>query len=397
MTRSTLILTALSMFIVLPVSAAVLHVPGQYVTIQSAIDASSPGDEVFIGPGFYEEVLTVNNTSLTFTGAGRAQSLIHFQAPDDTPLLHIENSHLEMRDLAIFGAGRSLGSFVGQSRRGILAADSSLILERVDMDSFVNDFITMYRGDLGAYDLRLGSAIGTTTACDIGLSLHDCNADVDRLELLRGFIDHTIRIQGSPAGPGTGFQSWLRVTGSTIALSWDSWGDGIDLFGYVDAEIDGNTFVRDPNAVMPSVSSAVSVKGGNIRARIVNNHIISAACGVFVNGGSTGNQVVIGKNLFEETRANAVAMATMYYEAVDIGGGSLGGKGGNVFCRNHTSGTGYDVKFASSSMGTVVSALNNVWSARDPQDSIWDVHDDSLLGTVVYSTPGSPVPGVCAN
>jgi pectin methylesterase-like acyl-CoA thioesterase len=49
-------------------AASLITVPRDYPTIQSAIDAASPGDTIKVLPGTYTEQLTISK-SLTFVGS----------------------------------------------------------------------------------------------------------------------------------------------------------------------------------------------------------------------------------------------------------------------------------------------------------------------------------------
>jgi hypothetical protein len=50
-------------------SAATLHVPTDYATIQAAVDAAAPsGDEILIAPGVYHEQVAIKGKQLTMTG-----------------------------------------------------------------------------------------------------------------------------------------------------------------------------------------------------------------------------------------------------------------------------------------------------------------------------------------
>lgn len=80
-----------------------LFVPAQYPTIQAAIDAAQPGDEIHIAPGIYRELLDPENKSLTLIGAGPDQTILSGDLDGDTApdgvILHYQN---ELADVLPF-------------------------------------------------------------------------------------------------------------------------------------------------------------------------------------------------------------------------------------------------------------------------------------------------------
>ena len=56
--------------------AAILRVPQDYPTIQSAIGAAVDGDTINIGHGTYTELLTISGKGLTLTGQSEAGVIV---------------------------------------------------------------------------------------------------------------------------------------------------------------------------------------------------------------------------------------------------------------------------------------------------------------------------------
>jgi len=69
---------ALIAAVAFPVLADIIHVPGEYPTIQQGIDAAQPGDIVLVAPGRYPEEIQLK-ASVIVRGAGEGRSIIDGQ------------------------------------------------------------------------------------------------------------------------------------------------------------------------------------------------------------------------------------------------------------------------------------------------------------------------------
>jgi len=57
-------------------TGATLRVPGDYATIQAAVDDAEPGDLILVGPGTYKEAVTVETDELTIRGTDRNEVIL---------------------------------------------------------------------------------------------------------------------------------------------------------------------------------------------------------------------------------------------------------------------------------------------------------------------------------
>jgi parallel beta helix pectate lyase-like protein len=99
-------------------AASLITVPRDYPTIQSAIDAASPGDNIKVLPGTYTEQLTISK-SLTFVGSGARSTIIKAPATLDTNVLGLtyiaqtnDGATVNMKGFT-FDAGTSCDAFFG--------------------------------------------------------------------------------------------------------------------------------------------------------------------------------------------------------------------------------------------------------------------------------------------
>lgn len=70
---------AVELALALPAAASTLAVPAEYPSIQQAIDSAQPGDTVLIGPGVYNESLTLKE-GVRLEGAGLGKSTVRCDA-----------------------------------------------------------------------------------------------------------------------------------------------------------------------------------------------------------------------------------------------------------------------------------------------------------------------------
>jgi len=91
--------------------------PGNYTTIQSAIDAASPGDNVFVYSGMYNESIVVNKNQLTLIGQDKNTTIINFNLPYQISQITInanncsvENLQLTLNNDSVITKGISINS-----------------------------------------------------------------------------------------------------------------------------------------------------------------------------------------------------------------------------------------------------------------------------------------------
>jgi len=161
-------------FLLLAVSAvadgAVLPVPGDFATIQAAVDAAQPDDEIVVAAGVYEEQVVINK-DVTLTGAG--QGLTVLLAPPYMPytthvaaynaVIHVEPPAraVTIRDLTVDGANRGR---VDTRFTGIIYDRVGGICERVEITRLTETPVSTALSGIGFYSFsETGDELALTT------------------------------------------------------------------------------------------------------------------------------------------------------------------------------------------------------------------------------------------
>lgn len=80
--------------------SATITVPGNYSTIQEAINAASPGDTIFVGNGIYHEHVEVNKT-ITLIGENRASTIIDGDGVPSIPIVLVTKPNVVMSNITV--------------------------------------------------------------------------------------------------------------------------------------------------------------------------------------------------------------------------------------------------------------------------------------------------------
>ncbi|HPO15038.1 MAG TPA: DUF1565 domain-containing protein [Candidatus Hydrogenedentes bacterium] len=358
-------------------SSAVINVPGDYSTIQGAIDAAEATDEISVAANTYNERLSINK-SVTITGAGMESCILYYNTLDDTPLMTITGPcEVEITGIEINGGYPVGDQFWSDSARGIAASDATLRLENVVINQFRNYMAWVTRSTLHVKDVFLCTRTNYPIQCDIGFNIDASTGDFEGLRQELGWIDHTIDTQWDAAGPCA-----VQVRSSIIRASKLTWGNCIRVFHDAVLNVTDSIFYRLPGEAAGGLNhNGIGVSGPNNDVEISGNTFSGLPWGVVANGSlEDTNRVVVENNRFENCEIGAIALQGMTYEAIDLGGGSFGGIGANIF----TGSAEYDVKLSDEDCTADIFAKNNSWSNADPDIVIWDQEDDPSLGNVTY-------------
>ncbi|MDA3029433.1 MAG: right-handed parallel beta-helix repeat-containing protein [Actinomycetota bacterium] len=139
-----------------PADDGILEVPGEYPTIQAAVDAASSGDLVLIAPGVYNESVDVETDGITIRGISRNEVILDGQTTLDNGIRVLGASNVAVENLtainytnnSVFWIGSTgyRASYVTTQRTGdygIYAFDST--------DGLIEHSFTSGSKDAGIY------------------------------------------------------------------------------------------------------------------------------------------------------------------------------------------------------------------------------------------------------
>jgi hypothetical protein len=280
-----------------PVAAATINVPGDYSTIQAAINAANPGDTIKVAAGIYEEQVVINK-SLTLQGAG------------DTTIIKPSAGNITQVFTGLFGYGGT------KDIAGIVVANvpggSSVTIKNLKVDERLvtakpagADYLAgiFYRETGGlvdtvtvsgtgqwapdrAYGIYLSAGTKTVSVEIKGSSI--TNFDKNGIEvvgskLTAGINHNTITGRGSITdevqnGVNVGRDAVATVNYNTISkLIYQprtSWGAGIMFYNYV-----------SPAGVSATANNNNII---DCQTGIIFNNANASAEGNIVNGGTVG-------------------------------------------------------------------------------------------------------------
>lgn len=181
---SVVLVAAMGVFFVgggmTPIHAATLLVPGSHATIQAAIDAANPGDEILIADGAYNENLTIAK-SLTLRGVSEAGVVI----------------------------------IPATSGYGIEVTTDNVTLENFTLQNSQHYGIKAAKCSACGYLTNL--TIENVTVLNSARSHIDLNG-------VQNSLVNNVIVANTPSGVGIGLQNNMNVTVSNVSSTNNAWG-----------------------------------------------------------------------------------------------------------------------------------------------------------------------------
>ena len=213
-----------------PDACDAINVPGDYATIQEAIDAAPDGGIIRIGPGTFVENLVIDSHSVRLEGAGRDQTTIDGSAT--LPVIRVTN----VESVYIAGIRITNGRRTGdQIMGGGVSAEGleSLTIEDCLIDQNVSDY---HGGGLCSRDVVMTTILRTDFVDNIAGPIGGCCGSYGGAASFRGqggggpclgassalledcrFIDNRAFVEGSGIGGG-GALSFDTISDAALVI-----------------------------------------------------------------------------------------------------------------------------------------------------------------------------------
>ena len=274
-------------------SGTVRNVPGDYPTVQSAVDAAEPGDMVLIQPGRYKEAVTVTTPNLVIRGTDRNEVILDGEYTRENGFFVTADGVAIENMTAI---GYTVNGFfwngVTGYRGSYLTAIDNWVYGIYAFDAVDGLFEHSYAS--GSYDA--GFYIGQCDPCNAvvtdvlaefnGLGYSGTNSSGNIYIVnsewrynVAGIVPNTLDSELlPPVSRVTIAGNYVHHNGEserapTGTLEWSSYGNGIVLAGARDSLVYNNLLVNNPNAgvqVTSMLDKNLWPSGGNvIRANVI--------------------------------------------------------------------------------------------------------------------------------
>jgi parallel beta-helix repeat protein len=272
-------------------AAGVLRVPGNYATIQAAIDAATPGSTVLVDPGTFREEVVVDK-DLRLVGAGVGRSTIQAPASLTSYGVHLPD-------------GRAVTAIVRVGNGARVRMSGFTVTGPIPCGMEVSGINVVQRASLDLTDDRVTGIQVDPTSCAAanaagravvyGLPPHIAafgergSAAFGRVA--RVTVDHYQHAGISLTGPDGGAPSQVTVMGNDVRGGWTlpSFQYGIDVESGVHARVIGNTVTGNvcggsfcgPDPINETQAPGISLAQVTAPQEVIGNRFAGNDVGIY--------------------------------------------------------------------------------------------------------------------
>jgi len=274
-------------------SGRVLTVPGQYSTIQAAVDNAGEGDTILVKPGTYPGGITITK-SLVLEGE-QGSSLTKIQGgPNSKGITVLRAEDVVIRGFAITG---------GQAGVDI-ENSSSVCLEGNDISHNLGPGIiaTTVSQAVAAYPRGITIANNRIVG-DVGFGI-SANG-ILQLKVLGNEISETAVKPDGTAGQAVALQggSKIKVKGNKIARAQEF---GIFASGVTELTVRDNEISEIPDVPGTEIGTAIALRSGTTASTISGNKIEECDVGIDVEKGTA---ITISGNHIQASKVNGMLIS----------------------------------------------------------------------------------------
>ncbi|HVQ01529.1 MAG TPA: NosD domain-containing protein [Candidatus Thermoplasmatota archaeon] len=231
--------------------------PGNYTTIQDAVNASSDGDTVFVydDSSPYHETVVVN-TSITLLGESRDTTVIDDEATNYSLTVSIYANHVQVRGLCFLNTGWESYAIWVFAVSDIVIADNA----------FPGNFNGIYIDKSDPILVEDNTFVGDKAALEITSDCSQASVLRNHFEqgieaLIMGAKNSTVRENIFRGNSGTG----IRLSAQNVSVLWNTFdaniGFGIEITAAtVDARIQYNTINGSAYGIMVEAVDSSSLR-----------------------------------------------------------------------------------------------------------------------------------------
>src|SRR3989304_4596304 len=247
---------------------SILRVPGDYPTIQAAIDAAADGDTIVVSAGTYKETLRILSKDITLQGEDKESTTINGKYTDKVSVIYISGGKVHISGFTIKNGDRD-GVHLLESEGCIITNNIIKDNNSYGIGCYDNSGLTITgnlveaNGEEGLLIVHSSCSITNNTIKKNGDSGIQCQDSSDVT-----VTDNSIAVN---SGPGLAFFSFFSgsLTGNTLM---DNAGGGILLIDVSNVKISENYFKGNKeDGIYMSVCNGIEITRNEIIDTILSN------------------------------------------------------------------------------------------------------------------------------